>query len=83
MPRYTYRCDACDKYFEVFHSISEKLTKCECGEEDSLTRVPSLPFRVSVSDEQKPGQMVKDFIEDTKKEIHEYKQDMKRGLDDT
>ena len=44
MPRYTYRCNVCKGCFEAIHSISEKLTDCECGEEGSLKRVPSLPF---------------------------------------
>ena len=80
MPKYTYRCDACDEYFEIFHSITEKLTICECGE-DGLTRVPSLPFRVAVKKE-KVGQIVKDFVRDTKKEIAEQKKEMAREVED-
>jgi len=77
LPRYTYRCDVCGNSFEVSHSISEKLTDCECGEEGSLKRIPSLPFRASVKvDKQKAGQIVKEYIEDTKKEIENSKQKM-------
>tara|TARA_R100000030_G_scaffold64881_2_gene49400 strand:- start:141 stop:419 length:279 start_codon:yes stop_codon:yes gene_type:complete len=83
LPRYTYRCDVCGKSFEVFHSISEKLTDCDCGEEGSLVRIPSLPFRVSAtSGKQKPGEIVKEFIEDAKKEIESYKKDITRGVED-
>ena len=83
MPRYTYRCDVCNECFEVFHSISEKLTDCECGEEGSLKRIPSLPFRVSTKEEgqQKPGQVIKEFIEDAKKEISDYKEEISREVD--
>ena len=81
MPRYTYRCDVCGKSFEVSHSISDKLTDCECGEEGSLKRIPSLPFRASVkSNKQKAGEMVKEFIEDTRKEIQKTKKRMSEGL---
>tara|TARA_R100000664_G_C2660306_1_gene76820 strand:+ start:200 stop:454 length:255 start_codon:yes stop_codon:yes gene_type:complete len=81
LPRYTYRCDVCGKSFEVSHSISDKLTDCECGEEGSLKRIPSLPFRASVkSNKQKAGEMVKEFIEDTKKEIQKTKKRMSEGL---
>ena len=81
MPRYTYRCDVCGNSFEVSHSISEKLTDCECGEEGSLKRIPSLPFRVSTKDgDSKPGQVVKKFIEDAKKEIAKHKKDMSREV---
>tara|TARA_R110002051_G_C8351738_1_gene440251 strand:+ start:154 stop:408 length:255 start_codon:yes stop_codon:yes gene_type:complete len=83
VPRYTYRCDVCKKYFEVSHSISKKLTDCKCGEEGSLTRVPSLPFRVSTKEGKlKPGQVVKEFIEDSKKEISDYKKEISHEVDD-
>ena len=82
MPRYTYRCDVCGNSFEVSHSISEKLTDCECGEEGSLKRIPSLPFRASVKiNKQKAGEIVKEFIEDTKIEIKKSKEEMTKGMD--
>ena len=82
MPRYTYRCDVCGNSFEVSHSISEKLTNCKCGEEGSLRRIPSLPFRVSAKEnKQKTGEMVKEFIEDTKKEIEFSKLEMLKEVD--
>ena len=82
MPRYTYRCDVCGNSFEVSHSISEKLTDCECGEEGSLKRIPSLPFRASVKvNKQKAGEIVKEFIEDTKMEIKKSKEKMTKGMD--
>ena len=81
MPRYTYRCDVCGKSFEVSHSISEKLTDCECGEEGSLKRIPSLPFRASVKiNKQKAGEIVKEFIEDAKMEIKKSKEETTKGL---
>ena len=81
MPRYTYRCDVCGNSFEVSHSISEKLTDCECGEEGSLKRIPSLPFRASVKiNKQKAGEIVKEFIEDAKMEIKKSKEETTKGL---
>tara|TARA_R100001594_G_scaffold39278_2_gene70758 strand:+ start:61 stop:315 length:255 start_codon:yes stop_codon:yes gene_type:complete len=83
MPRYTYRCDVCGESFEVSHSISDKLTDCECGEEGSLKRIPSLSFRVSAkSNKRRPGEIVKEFIEDVRKEIGETKEKMSEGLGD-
>ena len=83
MPRYTYKCDVCGESFEIFHSISEKLTDCECGEENSLKRIPSLPFCVSAKpNKQKAGEAVKEFIEDARKEVREAKQNMSKGVDD-
>ena len=83
MPRYTYRCDVCGNSFEVSHSISEKLTDCKCGEEGSLKRIPSLPFRVStIENKQKAGQLVKEFIEDAREEVKQEKQKMSEGIED-
>jgi putative FmdB family regulatory protein len=80
VPRYTYRCDVCEKCFEVFHSINEKLTDCDCGKEGSLVRIPSLPFCVSVAEaKQKPGEIVKEYIEDVRKEVKDYKKEMIDG----
>tara|TARA_R110002020_G_C15880415_1_gene739076 strand:- start:333 stop:587 length:255 start_codon:yes stop_codon:yes gene_type:complete len=83
LPRYTYRCDVCGNSFEVSHSISEKLADCECGKEGSLKRIPSLPFRASVKiNKQKAGEIVKEYIEDTRKEIEKSKQEMTEGRKD-
>ena len=80
LPRYTYRCNVCGNSFEVSHSISEKLTDCKCGEEASLKRIPSLPFRASVKqNNQKSGKLVKEFIEDVKEEVKETKKRMIEG----
>ncbi len=46
----------------------------------SLTRVPSLPFCVSHK-KQKAGEVVKEFIEDTKREVQAQKEEMMRGLE--
>ena len=82
MPRYTYRCSACLEYFEVSHSISDKLTDCDCGSKGSLVRIPSVPFNVSLKKTKKPGQLVKEFIEDSKRDVEEYKKDMCKGVED-
>ena len=81
MPRYTYRCRACTREFEVFHGMSEKLESCEeCS--GVLFRVPSTTFTTKkIGGNEKPGQIVKEFIEDVKEEVEAEKQKMKLGLD--
>jgi len=44
--------------------------------------VPSVPFRVSSNDKQKPGELVKEFIDDTRKDIDEYKKELAKGVQD-
>ena len=81
MPRYAYRCRTCTREFEVFHGMSEKLENCEeCS--GVLFRVPSTTFTTTNTNAtEKPGQIVKEFIEDAKEEIEAEKQKMKLGLD--
>ncbi len=74
MPRYVYCCESCEQVFEQVHSIKVKLEDCHlCGMQDSLKRLPSITriIKFNRKDTQKPGQVVKQHIEDAK-------QDMKR-----
>ena len=81
MPRYIYKCKTCTREFEVFHGMSEKLENCEeCS--GVLFRVPSTTFTTTKTNAtEKPGQMVKEFIQDAKEEIEAEKEKMKLGLD--
>ena len=82
MPRYTYRCDECEEVFEINHSMSIKLKDCElCGSLESLTRVPSSTFittkLASTKDDKKVGDLVKEHIEESKKELKSEQQRLK------
>ena len=81
MPRYTYRCKSCVRKFEVFHGMSEKLENCkECS--GHLFRIPSTTFTTTkTGGTKKPGEVVKEFIEDAREEIEAEKEKMKLGLD--
>ena len=79
MPRYEYRCDQCKGEFIISHSISETTIDCRlCKAKNSLTRIPSSFFAPRQSNEQnkKPGTLVKQFIENAKKEIKEEKKQL-------
>ena len=83
MPNYVYKCTSCGQIVEIFHSFSEKPTDCElCGAEDSLKRDYSAPFNSSrpqmPSKAPRPGHVVKEYIEQTREEVKEEKQRMKR-----
>ncbi len=82
MPRYTYRCDECEEVFEVNHSMSVKLKDCDlCGGLETLTRVPSTTFITSATtstiDNKKVGDVVKEHIEESKKELKSEQQRLK------
>ena len=83
MPRYTYCCQECEHTFEIFHMISEKLFDCDaCQTKDSLKRIPS-SFRLIHKDSSPEnisaaGDLVKEYIQETKKDIKKQKEDMMR-----
>lgn len=77
MPRYTYKCNACDDQKEVFHRMGEKLVLCEqCGEE-ALERIPSQLFATKSEKSQRPGAIVDAYIENAKKEMEKEKKTLK------
>ena len=73
MPVYCYRCKDCNECFEVKHSMTYDGQECVFCESDKVFKLPFISKRVNISSEKKPGQIVKKFIEDTKKEIKEEK----------
>ena len=82
MPRYTYKSDECEEVFETNHSMSIKLEDCElCGSVESLTRVPSSTFittnTLSTKDDKKVGDLVKEHIEESKKELKSEQEKLK------
>ena len=72
MPKYIYKCDACEEILEVFHSITERLEICEC--EGSLTRLPSTP--IVLTKDGSSGKIVKEHIENARKEVEREKYKM-------
>ncbi len=43
MPIYEYKCEDCDKVFEVIQKISEKkLTKCKCSKNGTVHRMKEI-----------------------------------------
>ena len=82
MPRYTYKCSECEEVFEINHSMSIKLKDCElCESLESLTRVPSSTFittnSATTKGDKKVGDVVKNHIEESKKELKSEQQRLK------
>jgi len=80
MPRYIYKCQACEIVFQVVHSIKEKLTDCEeCDSKETLQRIPSMS-RVLVksqdADERPVGSVVKEYIESVREDVKEEKREL-------
>jgi predicted nucleic acid-binding Zn ribbon protein len=86
MPKYVYKCPQCEGIYEVIHSFSESLQYCveinnnsKC---DKTTIVERIPQQINYSakkvvNKTTPGQIVDDFIKETKKEVKAYKKEMR------
>ena len=79
MPKYAYKCSACGEQFEVFHLMKEVMEDCEkCGAKCSLKKLPLFPINLNKVDrKQKVGDIVKQHIEEAKKDIKKEKQRLK------
>jgi len=82
MPKYAYKCKECDHAFEVFHPMSEKMKDCEeCDSVASLFRIPFVPDYIKKPDTTtRSGNIVKEFIKNTKKDIEQEKKEMQQDL---
>ena len=80
MPRYVYKCQACEIVFQKVHSIKEKLKDCEeCDSKGTLQRIPSMPVILTKKqdDEKKQvGSLVKEYIEDIREEVEKEKKEL-------
>ncbi len=76
MPKYNYKCQECEFEFETRHGIKDRLYDCEnCNISGSLSRIPQLTRIVKkpTVGKQKPGSLVKEYIEENKRILDEEK----------
>ena len=75
MPKYAYRCSNCEDQFEVRHSMRDRLYDCiKCGVPETLVRIPQMVFKQTI-EKDKPGQLVKEYIDDNKEVLKQQKQE--------
>ena len=85
MPKYIYQCSGCGEVFEVIHSFKETIETCsqinECCECDPQSKVLRIPQHINFINKHehkdRVGQVVDDFIKNTKEEVESYKKEMK------
>ena len=77
MPRYSYKCTKCDYQYDTMHSYKIVLTDCPaCDGRNSLKKMLN-NFTTKIENnnqEDKVGSVVKDSIEDFKRELKEEKE---------
>ena len=81
MPKYKYYCGECLEISTLWHGVTEKMTECPtCGAKDCLTRVPSEISNFKKIDKvAKKGDLVKEHISESKKELNRQKQIARQG----
>jgi hypothetical protein len=79
VPRYYYRCDACNGEFAIRHGMSETQSEClECSTAGQLTRIPQLIQRVEVRDEKSTAKdRVTAAIEENRDALKQMKKEVK------
>ena len=82
MPKYIYHCKECDEDFEIKHSLRETCTVCKvCGIVNALERRPSAFFLTKKESQieggSKPGDVVKQAIEETKQDLKQDQENLK------
>ena len=76
MPMYSYKCESCRHQFDVRHGMFFEDQRCVKCNSDEVFRLPGLSERQSstpTNTSNKPGKIVKDYIEKTKEEVKQYK----------
>jgi len=81
MPLYVYKCGACGGEFPIMHSMRVNVNVCSlCKASDNLSRIPqtvSFGKQETTDDGKKTGEVVKEHIEQTQKEVKEEKEKLK------
>lgn len=80
MPKYNYKCSECGKDFELYHSMFETIDECIVCQSSEIERKPWLSF--TTTRKNNSGQLVKDFIENTKKEVEKEKENLRGEYND-
>lgn len=80
MPKYIYKCSACEEDFEIYHSMTELISNCILCEAQAVQRIPSLSFSTTVDNNS--GKLVKAHIEETRKSVLEQKRKMREEYGD-
>ena len=83
MPVYAYKCHTCRHIFEVRHGMFFESQRCVKCHSDDLQKIPTEIFIEANKDTKevskvRPGKLVDEFIQETKKEVKKEKQKLKQ-----
>lgn len=80
MPRYQYRCKKCGLVSNFVHLSSEVETDCSnCNSDDTLVKLlTNFSTRKKSNKQQKAGQLTEEFIEDSRQELEQQKNELNK-----
>ena len=80
MPIYVYACDDCSEEWKENHGMTETIEECKLCESQNIYRKPSMFCNLSKQTEErkeKVGSHVEEFINSSKKDLDQQKEDLK------
>ena len=84
MPNYQYECKSCGKEWTEYHGYDESPSVCPFCEQNNFKKVYNYTTTINKLTEvmeykhnQKTGEKTRQFIEDAKKELKEYKETLR------
>lgn len=83
MPRYNYYCENCDEYYELQHSMMERLEECDECCSSAFRRVPSIPAYIQkqkIEKDLKTGDLVEDYIKQNRQSVQQEKDRLKNNI---
>ncbi len=80
MPRYQYRCKACEEILTIYHPSSETQSTCpKCDSGSTLVKLlTTFTTRKKGTKSNKAGQVTEEFIEDSRHELQQQKNELNK-----
>jgi len=81
MPRYQYRCKACEEVSTIYHPSSESQSVCpKCDSGPTLVKLlTTFATKKKGTKSNKIGQVTEQFIEDSRQELKQQKEQLNKN----
>ena len=80
MPRYAYKCEACNAEFIIAHSHKEVLEECKiCNTNGTVVKLLTIPqYKIKTAQQHKIGDVTEEFIKEAQKDLRQQKKDLEK-----
>lgn len=78
MPKYSYKCNVCEKKFDFYHSMTETILDCSsCSSIECMIKLPSKFLLFKQQKQKKTGGIVDAAIKDFREELQQEKEELR------